>query len=165
MFNINWWTLITMLLPFSMRGNLRDIIYVLTRPFRIIHHQLIQHISLTNNRLSYNCQYPQLQRLLNDSFDSFNRGIRVKEGLNSISEPVIYRASDYQPKFIGLLKVYPTARWGYMPFIVEIPYTVNMSGDPNDNVTILPEDDTVKQIRRLVEIYKLSGIKYSITYY
>lgn len=165
MFNINWWKLITTLLPFSMRGNLREIIYVFTRPFRIIHHLFIYHISRTTNKLSYNCQYPQLQRLLNDHFDAFNRRIRVKEGVNTVSEPIIYRASDYQPKIVGLLKVYPASRWGYMPFIVEIPYTINMSGEPADDVIILPEDDTVKQIRRMVEIYKLSGTKYTLTYY
>jgi hypothetical protein len=138
------------LLPVTLRGNLVELIYVLLKPIRDIYFRFLTQKEDTENKLSYNAQYPNLQRLLNDKIDPILRRIEVRDSGENIDALLIYPNEELKPIHLGQVLIYPSKMWGYNPFTVLVPQEL---------------DNRENRIKRLLDIYKFSGTKYKIVYY
>jgi len=106
------------------------------------------------NKLSYNSQYPNLQRLLNDKFDDAERRIKVYDAPNIINSTIAYNSGQFGKSQLRTdFVIHSWREWGYRAFIVDI------SGMPSGFISNI---DNINQITKLVNIYKFSGTKYKI---
>lgn len=150
MYNFNLKQLIGNILPTGLRANVINYFAILLSPLTDIHNNFRQFRNAQLNAMSYNCQYPSLQKLLNDKFDSLSRRIKVYDG--APSEPVIvFPQVDDIPVITPLLVLLNDAT-EYYPFIVELPSSFN------SDVTRLVA------IWKTVDRYKLSGINYKVIF-
>ena len=150
-YDVNFIKLIKQSLPMAVRGNLVVFIYVLIAPIRYIYNKFITEKEANENSLSYNSQYPNLQRLLNDRFDYQQRRIKVKDGGGTIPETLISVNEELKPWELGLVPIHHSSRWGVAPFTVLVP-----------NLNEFKEKES--RIKRTVDSYKFSGTKYEIIY-
>ena len=149
-YDINFTKFIKQSLPVAVRKNLVELIYVLIAPIREVHFRFLIAKQEHENKLSYNAQYPNLQRLLNDKLDDVLRRIKIKDSAGNINELLIYPNAELKPLHLGQVIIYPSSLWGYRPFLVLVP--VELSNFEN-------------KIKRLLDNYKLLGTKYTIEYY
>ena len=141
--------LITELLPIVLRKEIIiEFIHILINPIARLHGKLQQSIEETNRILSYNSQYPNLQRLLNDNFDS-QRRIEVKDSGDSIDDLLIYPNAEYKPLLLGQILIHQSSKWGQHPFLVIVPH---------DILTDFVRDS----IEKTVNQYKFLGTKFLI---
>jgi len=148
-YDINFRKQIKQVLPTIIRKNLVDFIYVLIKPIRDIYFRFLVAKEDNESKLSYNAQYPNLQRLLNDKFDEVLRRIQVKDSGESIDELLIFPNEEQKPLHLGQVIIYPSSRWGYSPFLVLVPEELRSEEN---------------KIRRYLDNYKFSGTKYTIEY-
>ena len=149
-YDLDFVKLIKYVLPVSVRGNLVEFIYVLIIPIRVVYNRFLDLKNENENKLSYNAQYPNLQRLLNDKIDNILRRIKIKDSGESIDELLIYPNAELKPIHLGQVVIYPSSKWGYKPFTVLVPQSL---------------DNQENKIKRLLDNYKFSGTKYKIEYY
>ncbi|MDR1878292.1 MAG: hypothetical protein LBQ64_01860 [Bacteroidales bacterium] len=146
-YDINFKRLITYYLPVSLRGNLVEFLFVLLKPLRRLHFLFLKHVDDTDEKLSYNSQYPNLQRLLNDQCDPVERGIQVRDNGGNIDWTLIYPNAELKPLVMPFV-IYPASQYGYQPFTVHVPEGVF---NANEN-----------KLKRLLNQYKFAGTKYKI---
>jgi len=151
-YDVNFIKLIKQSLPIALRGNLVEFIHVLIKPIRDVYFRFLTSKQENENKLSYNSQYPNLQRLLNDKFDDIFRRIKIKDGEGSINELLTFPNEELKPLHLGQVIIYPSSQWGYDPFTVLVPQE-------------LENPDRENRIRRLLDNYKFSGTKYKVEYY
>ena len=149
-YDLEFPVLIAQDLPTAVRKNLVEFIYVLIAPIRRVYFQFLENKQKTENKLSYNAQYPNLQRLLNDKIDKDDRRIEVRDSGDNIEGLLIYPNEELKPIHLGQVLIYPSKQWGYKPFLVRVP-----SGLENQE----------SKIKRLLNNYKFLGTKYNIEYY
>ena len=152
-YNLNFWKYIRTLLPFQLRGDMTELLFAWLRPIRTLHSKFLNFRNAEAKALSYNAQYPALQRMLNDRFDKTQRRIRVQEGSSTVNGPFVYPNADNRPAMLGTLLLFQSSQWGYAPFEVRIP--IALSTDQN----------TIDQIKRSVNIFKFFGTHYIISTY
>lgn len=171
-YNINFGKFAKGLLPQALRGTtLLAFIEVLVRPFREIHTDFTLYREEKLWYLNYNCTAASLQEMLNDyfheslssgGFDPYpdnpaNAPIQVVDGVEG-NEVLVYQAASHLPvKLNPVVRLTLGITWGARPFIVRIPAQMH---DPDNDYSI----DEGK-VRRVVNIFKLYGIGYSIEWY
>jgi len=159
-YDVNFLQLIKESLPVSVRGTLVEWIYVLIKPILVVYNRFKDLKTDNENKLSYNAQYPNLQRLLNDKLDSILRRIKVKDGDETIDELLVFPNEEIKPIHLGepeeLVLIYPSSRWGYEPFTVLVP-ELQENGEEFKKIE--------NRIKRLLDIYKFLGTQYKIEYY
>ena len=148
-YDVNFIKLIKDSLIVSLRGNLVEFTYVLIKPIRAIYFQFLEAKQANENTLSYNAQYPNLQRLLNDKEDPVLRRIKVYDSGDSIDELLIFPNEELKPIHLGQVLVHPSSRWGYNPFTVIVPNELEYLKN---------------RIKRILDSYKFAGTKYKIIY-
>ena len=122
--------------------------YVLLYPVQKIYLLFIAYRTQTNNALSYNSQYPNVQRLLNDKIDSSLRRIKVYDNQNNF--PVIsYYEIDNVPVITNFI-IYHETYYVQAAFIVSLP------------AVIYNNNNKKNQIEKLVNQYKFCQTKYLI---
>jgi len=151
-YDIDFRQLIKQVLPVSIRKNLVEFIYVLIKPIRDMYFRFLGAKQENEVKMSYNAQYPNLQRLLNDKFDDPLRRIQVRDSGESIDELLIYPNEELKPIHLGQVVIYPSSQWGYKPFLVLVH---------ND----LKNENFEKKLKRYLDNYKFSGTQYTIEYY
>jgi hypothetical protein len=110
-------------------------------------------IEETDRILSYNSQYPNFQRLLNDLYDTTDRKIKVHDGHAAEYFLLAYPNEEQKPIHIGFVVVKPMSEYkSYAGFIIELP------------VVFESDRDLVKKIRRTVDNYKFAGTNYQIIF-
>ena len=150
-YNLNISNLVKGLIPFVFRLALTDLLIVLTLPVQSLHARFMDFRLAMLNRLSYNSQYPNLQRLLNDRADTQQRRIRVYDATNTIAGNIAYNSGQHgKPQLKTDFVARSWQQWGYRPFVVELP------AEFQDNANKL------NQIIKLVNTYKFAGTKYRI---
>ena len=148
-YHINFRRFVAFLLPIILRTeSIIEYIFTLLEPIRRLHFQFSTHIDDTNISLSYNSQYPNLQRLLNDRFDFADRRIEVRDSGDSIPDLVVRPNEELKPLVLGQLIIRPSYMWGYRPFTVIVPAVILTNIE--------------NQIRRILDEYKFAGSKYII---
>jgi hypothetical protein len=149
-YDVNFSKLIRDSLIVALRGNLVEFTYVLIKPIRDIYFRFLEAKQGSENKLSYNAQYPNLQRLLNDKIDAISRRIKVRDSGESIDELLIFPNEELKPIHLGQVPIFPSSRWGYKPFTVLVPKEL---------------ENFENRIKRLLDNYKFSGTNYEIEYY
>lgn len=153
-YNLNIRTFIKGLLPYSLRNEnggacTEDVLYVLTEPLQGLVQRFTHYRSDILSDLSYNSQYPNLQRLLNDRYDNQSRRIRVYDHAQ-IDELIVYPDAEIRPLALPI-RVYPPNAYIYRGFIVIVP--ASFQGN-----------DIVNKIIKTVNTYKFVGIYYELIY-
>jgi hypothetical protein len=127
--------------------------YILLRGIRTTFFGFKHHITDTNDRLSYNSQYPNLQRLLNDKYDNSSRRIKVYDGTENENFLFAYPNEELKPIEIGFVVVKPMLEYtSYEGFIVELPTDFEQN------------NDLINSIKQIVNNYKFSGTYYTINF-
>ena len=98
--SLNISNLVKGLIPFVFRLALTDLLIVLTLPVQSLHARFMDFRLAMLNRLSYNSQYPNLQRLLNDRADTQQRRIRVYDATNTITGSIAYNSGQHGKKHV-----------------------------------------------------------------
>jgi len=119
---------------------------VLAHPLILLHNRFLSFRSEVLDKLSYNSQYPNLQRLLNNKYDKTLRRIKVLDG-NHQNALIIYPHVDNIPAVTPLM-VYPASNYSYPPFVVIVPNSFNQN--------------LINQIVKIVNTYKFLGTKFQI---
>ena len=146
------------LLPFALRGNVKELLGVVMQPVKSLHHRFTAYREDCLWRLSYNSCVGSMQAMLNDRFyDKLHsvdpyRPILINDG-EAVPAILVYPDAEWQPLMIGCVMVTSHSSWGTAPFVVRIPIAFENNMDLRNAVEAL-----VKQ-------YKLSGTKYIIEYY
>ncbi len=158
MYEINFKRYIGGLLPISMRGTFLDFCEVLYRPFKSIHHQLLEYRIEKEWCMNYNAQVCKLEAMLNSYFHdeisilAGGRRILIEDGA-AVEGIWLYPEEEHLPVDLGCIDITDHATWGAVPFVVKVP--TELSGNT----------DIYNTIDSLVRIYKLFGVKHSIIYY
>jgi len=125
-----------------------EYVFTLLNPVRRLHYQFSNHITETDKSLSYNSQYPNMQRLLNDMFDDVDRRIEVRDG-DAVPRLLFYPNNERKPVMFGQHIFHPNGSWGHKPFNVIVPEEILTT-------------DIENQIRRILDEYKFAGTNYKI---
>jgi hypothetical protein len=155
LYNISFKKLVASLLPFSLRDALTELIFAIILPVRTLHTSFKDYRFSKVKALSYNCQYPNFQRLLNDRFDNVEgkRRILVYDSFESIWSTIAYDSGlKGKRQLRTVFAVHSWRTWGYKPFTVSLP--CEFEEDKNK----------IKQIKRIVNMYKFAGTTYQIIY-
>jgi hypothetical protein len=139
------------MLPFVLRKALTELLFVFTEPIRMLYVRFMDFRNTQLSKLSYNSQYPNLQRLLNDKFDQIKRRIYVYDNILSTAPTIAYPSGTYgKTQLVTTFVITSYQNWGKKPFIVSLPSSIF--------------DDKIKKqgIIRLVELYKFAGTKYQL---
>lgn len=164
-YNIDFRKFAKGLLPQALRGTaLLTFIEVLARPFNEIHSAFDQYREDKLWYLNYNCTAASLEAMLNNAFsgeleaqgfapdDPDEPPIRVVDGVEG-NEVLLYPAASHLPVIINpVVRLTLGSTWGARPFIVRIPSAMDGHLD-------------MVKLHRLVHIFKLYGIGYSIEWY
>lgn len=102
----------------------------------------------TRRALSYNCQIPQIQRLLNDYFDNDLRRIKVYDGTERIPL-IVYRNNENRGIIVPFVILHHVSDYIVNPFVIDV-----------SNVSL--SDEQINQIEKLINTYKLCGKQYVI---
>jgi hypothetical protein len=130
-----------------------ELLWVLLYPVRNLHSRFTAFRNEKLVDLSYNSQYPNLQRLLNDKFD-LQRRIKVYDS-RSIKPVIVYpqeHVHSYDDPVVTPIVVRNSSAYFFNGFTVELPD--EFQSDIN----------AVNQINRIVNIHKFTGTKYQIIY-
>lgn len=149
--------LIKILFPFTLRSSsVIALVIALAASFRYIYSLFMIYVTDINKSLSYNAQYPLLQKLLNDKLDPTDRRILVEDDPTTITglfiypqtyEDVILLESEIENNCSLLTQ---SSTWGFNPFVVKLP------------AALYADVDIVNQTKRHLDIYKYFGTKYTI---
>ncbi len=148
-YDVNFKKLIKDILPTAIRKNIIEFIHAPIEPIIRLYFQFTSHRKEVAERLSYNAQYPNLQRRLNERFDREDRRIEVRDNGDNVPDMLIYPNAEQKPIILGQVILRPSSAWGYQPFTVIVPASI-LTGD------------TEKQTRRILDEYKFAGTKYKI---
>lgn len=156
-YDVDFHKLIKTLLPFSLRSaSIISLLKVLTKNIKIIYSELFVFKNEVENKLSYNSQYPSLQKMLNDKFDDVLRRITVSDDPLGL-EGVFIRTKVYQECVLiqpasenNCVLISSHSKWGYQPFIISLP------------TVIYNDTDKYNQINQLIKIYKFQGTRFVI---
>lgn len=158
-YNINYGKLSTLLLPMCLRGaRLQSIASVLLSPLVGLRNELVAFKDEKHYRMTHNGQTCYLRAALNDRFDPIERGIFITEegdGNNGIilHERSKERFTRIKRREDGITELF---RRGYAG-VGNIDFWVNIPTRLQDCVS----NDVV---RAVVDIYKLTSVRYGITY-
>lgn len=151
MYNFNLLKHITDSLLVKLRSDsLQQLLYVLLSPVKAMHSQFVAMKNKIALALSYNSQYPNLQRLLNDLYDNSLRRIIVTD-MQPLNPVISYPEAD-EIELIMPFVIYNEYYYSNRPFSVILP----MSLQDNNNRKY--------GIKRILNQYKFCGTKYTITY-
>lgn len=176
-YDIDFMELLGRILPSALRGeSISAFFSVLARPFRELHTKFILYRDERGAEiygklwyLEHNCTVDSMQAMLNDFFherlshegfnpypeDPADAPIKVEDGVEG-NEVLVYPASLGRPT-LTLVRLSLGSTWGARPFTVKIPEEMR---DIIDEYRI--DED---RVHRLVDIFKLYGIRYNIVYY
>lgn len=146
------------LLPFSLRGNLKELADVLLKPVKALHHRFTMYRRNCLWRLSYNACVGSMQAMLNNRFYDILHSVSpycpilINDG-EAVPAILVYPDAEWQPLMIGCVSVTSHSSWGTAPFVVRIP----MAFEGNT--------DLRNAVEKLVKQYKMTGTKYIIEYY
>ncbi|MDR2410119.1 MAG: hypothetical protein LBE13_18700 [Bacteroidales bacterium] len=151
---IDWLRFVREYLPNILRTNIIDLAFVLLKGIRDTWFRFGEHIKETDVILSYNSQYPNFQRLLNDLYDKNDgRRIKVYDGEAGEDFLLAYPNEELKPVHVGFVVVKPMSEYSsYEGFMVELPAVFEA------------DKDLIDKIKRTVEGYKFAGKKYTIIY-
>lgn len=150
--------LIKTLLPFTLRSkSVLSLLCALCIPFRLLYSGLISFKNEVSAELSYNSQYPSMQRLLNDKLDPTLRRILVEDDSSTVDGLFIY-PEVYEDCILleeaettnNCTLITESSAWGHNPFVVKLP------------AALFGNTDTLNQASRLIKKYKYYGVKYKI---
>lgn len=119
MFNFNLKRLIYTSFIIAIRGNLVELLYCMLYSLKSLHFQFYIFRSNTAKVLTYNAQYPNLQRLLNDKFDNISRSIKVYDGDPQFSI-IIYPTSN-ETEVVTPQILYTGSNYLSPLFIIDVP--------------------------------------------
>lgn len=154
-YEISFRSLIGGLMPQSLRGNVLTLAWVLTRGVRDMYVRLLGWRSKHWEDMEYNCQYPLMQKKLNDELDNTDRRIRVREATGGLTTVVVYpKGTDHVQLVVddpeeNTVVVHPWWVYRYQPFEIVLPTTIHT----ND----------INRVVKLADTYKLAGTRYVIT--
>ncbi|MDR2009212.1 MAG: hypothetical protein LBQ22_01870 [Bacteroidales bacterium] len=158
MYRFNLKRFILFLLPVSLRGNILNFITALCSPFSDVYSEFLEFRDKQFKILSYNSQYPNLQRLLNDEHDPEQRRIKVHDG-EYLDHLVVYPSGENEPLLIlnpghenGIIVIHKYTAYEYPNPVMELPAEF-------ENNT-----DCLARIDRGVSFYKFSGIEFDKIY-
>ena len=166
-YDINFRKFAIGLLPQALRGIVtRTFIEVLAHPFQELHTVFSLYRAEKMWYMGYNWTADSMQAMLNDyfheslssgGFDPYpdnpaNAPIQVVDGVEG-NEVLVYPAASHLPvKLNPVVRLTLGITWGARPFIVRIPSAMDGHLD-------------MVKLHRLVHIFKLYGIGYSIEWY
>lgn len=163
MYNFNIQRLVELLLsPRLIVSEIYYFIISILDAVRILVDDMNAFIADIMSRLSYNGQVCHLERLLNDKFDSTNRGIYITDAFN-IPHLIAYQQQDVLRRIIisdagsfDDYKIIARARLqignGFNKFIVNVP---------NDPAIVARENELIATVK----LFKLAGTRFIIQYY
>lgn len=158
MYSVNFRRFVNGLLPFALRGNVKELACVLSQPFRALHHRFTEYRQKCLWKLSYNACVGSMQAMLNDRFadelavNAPGRIIMIEDG-DAVPAVLVYPEAEHQPVMVGTVMLTSHATLGAVPFLVKIPEELE------DNT------DLYYAVEALVRQYRLLGTKYRIVYY
>lgn len=158
-YNIEFGKFIKSFIPVAIReGNLFDLIQVMCSPLVSLYVRFMQYRAERLYFMQYTSQVCLLEKLLNDYLQVrlLNAGASKRIILtdeNSVEKCLVYPVLELKPVLIGCIGITKHTTWQISPLTVLIPS--EMIGD---NVCY----DIVE---KLVNRYKLLGIKHTINYY
>lgn len=158
MYNVDLKKFATGLLPFSLRGSVKVLLYALLHPVKALHHRFSDVRGESLWRMKYNACVGSMQAMLNDRFaDILNSvspalPILIDEG-DAVPSIMVYPNNEQTPLMVGWVMLTSHRIWSAAPFVVRIP--IAFEGDENLR----------NAVEKLVKQYKLEGTKYIIEYY
>lgn len=158
MYNVDLKKFATGLLPFSLRGSVKELQYALLHPVKALHHRFSVFREKSLWRMKYNACVGSMQAMLNDRFaDILNSvspalPILIGDG-EAVPSVLVYPNNEQEPVMVGMVMLTSHRSWGAAPFVVRIP--IAFEGDENLR----------NAVEKLVKQYKLEGTKYIIEYY
>ena len=158
---VNFGNLVEELLPQSLRSQsgfaVKTLVMELLGNLQKLYRQLADKRERQQQLLEYNCQYPLLQKLLNEELDTNGgRRIRVGDTTGDLRTLLVYpNGTAYRQLVVddpegNMVVTFPHRLWKYLGFTVWVP------ADWED------EGDNMKRLKGLVEMYKPLGTKYII---
>lgn len=146
-YNINFRNLIGGLMPQALRGNLLSLAWTLTHGVRVLHLRGLAARTQHWKEISFNSQYPLLQKLLNDECDPTNRGIRIMDNDEVPDTVVAYpNSTSYVQSVVGVLVVHPWHNYLYPGFVIVLPENLDVDK---------------KRVVKLADTYKMTGTHYT----
>lgn len=127
-FKISLYVLVVQLMPTRLRKPKHEAwLKLLAWPFQKILDQLNAYRTIKLKELSYNYQVGSIEKLLNDTFDSVERRIRLTEGVY-IVPATIYTPTENKPLEMPFVIYTPEElASGNGDFIVQVPSALNLS--------------------------------------
>ena len=158
-YNINYGKLSTLLMPMCLRGGrLQSIASVLLSPLVGLRNELVAFKDEKHYRMTHNGQTCYLRAVLNDRFDPIERGIFITEGGDENNGIILHERS--KERFTRIKRredgVTRAFRRGYTG-VGNIGFWVNIP-------TRLQGSVSIDVVRAVVDIYKLAGVRFGITY-
>lgn len=147
-YDFNLKNLIGNILPTGLRTN---ILNYFNAQLLVLNDLYAKFINLRTNSLQslrYACTYPDLQRLLNDKFRPVDRDIKVYDG-EVYQVNLIYPMAD-EVAFVTPKVITPNIDAICSPFNVSLPNC------------LIVDADKMRQLTKIMEIYKLTGTNYKI---
>lgn len=164
MYNTDAQNFATGLLPFSLRGSVKELLKVLASPFAVLYENFREFRKGTLHSLSYNACVGSMQAMLNDfcSGELGNllpeRPILVDEG-EAVPSVMVYPEAEWKPLMVGWVILTSHRTWGAVPFVVRIPSELSPSAHYQNAANLY------NKVERLVQQYKMAGTRYTIEYY
>lgn len=163
MYNTDPQNFATGLLPFSLRGSVKELLKVLVSPFTVLYNDFRNFRNGSLHSLRYNACVGSMQAMLNDFCSEYlvgllpERKILVDEG-EAVQSVMVYPEAEWEPLMVGWVILTSHRTWGAAPFVVRIP--VERSPINFQNAA-----DLYNKVDRLVQQYKMAGTRYTIEYY
>ena len=162
MFNINYDTIIKLLLPVGLRKEaMVAYLNAMLRPLKNLYNTFSSYRLNVLIKITHTGQVMYLEHLLNQEFNTLSNTIYISDSDNDRIDDYLYNAGDGQTPMY-LYNAFETETPEYIyngveynaidDFIINIP----------DSIDPLP---TTTEVRRLVERYRQAGKQYSINYY
>ena len=158
MYNVDLKKFATGLLPFSLRGSVKELLYALLHPVKALHHRFSDFRGESLWKMKYNACVGSMQAMLNDRFadelaaHAPNRLILIEDG-DAVPAVLVYPEAEHQPVMVGTVMLTSHTTWGAAPFLVKIPEELEGNSD------------LYHAVEALVRQYRLLGTKYRIVYY
>lgn len=147
-YDFNLKNLIGNVLPTGLRTNIINYFNAQLLALNDIYMKFINLRTNSLQSLRYACTYPDLQRLLNDKFRPIDRDIKVYDDV-AYQVNLVYPMAD-EVAFVTPKVITPNVDAIYFPFIVSLPNC------------LMIDVNKVKQLNKIIEIYKLTGTNYKI---
>jgi len=160
MFNLDFERFVSRLLPSALNGVvIRAFFCVLASPFKLVYENFMNFRNLKLWYLNYDCTKEKLEDMLNAYFHDLLASygceglILIEDGTDG-NEILLYQKAIQLPGIVSSMPVLITRNytWGNRPFVVKVPEDVR-------------SDINIDRLKRLVNIFKLYGISYTVTYY